>query len=171
MLIEMNVRELVKSIVVSTRAWRERALRNLQEKGCTDLSYRPETGMSSIGWLLAHQAAAYDYTLNMLIKGGDPKNQHLFYSYRGDSTDDGNWRGTSLQEINDYYDLVESEFLMYVEQASDEELSRVLEEPIIPQYFQGMRVIDAIADMFSHLNHHNGHLSAIKGDWCRQEDE
>lgn len=165
MLIEMNVRELVKSLVASTKAWRERALRNLQEEGCNDLSYRPKTGMSSIGWLLAHQAAAYDYTLNMLIRGGTLRNPHLFYSYRGDSNDDGNWRGTSLEEINDYYDSVESEFLRYFEQASGEELGRILEGPSIPQYFQGMRVIDAIADMFSHLNHHNGHLSAIKGDW------
>ena len=123
--------------------------------------------MSAFGWLLAHQAAAYDYTLNMLIKGGEPKNPNLFYSYRGDSSDDGNWKRTLLGEINEYYDLVESEFLRYIEQASDEELSRILEGVNTPDYYQGKRVIDTITDMFAHLNHHNGHLSAIKGDWCR----
>jgi len=167
--IEMNAKELVQSLSASTRTWRERTLQSLMENGCKDLSYRPGTGMSAFGWLLAHQAAAYDYTLNMLIKGGEPMNPNLFYSYRGDSSDDGNWKGTSLEDINDYFDLVEREFLNYFEQASDEELSRVLEGPNISQYFHDKRVIDAIADMFAHLNHHNGHLSAIKGDWCRRK--
>lgn len=165
----MNAKELVQSLSASTRTWRERTLQSLMENGCKDFSYRPGTGMSAFGWLLAHQAAAYDYTLNMLIKGGEPKNPKLFYSYRGDSTDDGNWKGTSLEEINDYYDLVESEFLKYFEQASDEELSRILEGANTPDYYQGKRIIDAITDMFAHLNHHNGQLSAINGDWCRRK--
>jgi hypothetical protein len=165
----MNIVDFVKSLASSTGAWRERALQSLMENGCEDLSYRPRTGMSAFGWLLAHQAAAYDYTLNILIKEGEPKNPNLFYAYRGDSSDDGNWKGTSLEEINDYYNLVESEFLKYFEQASDVELSRVLEGDNTPDYYQGKRVIDAITDMFAHLNHHNGHLSAIKGDWCRQK--
>ncbi len=163
----MNVADLVKGLVASTRAWRERALRNLQECGCSDLSYRPRSGMSSIGWLLVHQAAAYDWTLNMLIKGNPPKNPDLFYSYRGDGDDKGDWAGTSLQEISDYYDSIESDFLAWYEQASDKELNRILEGPSIPQYYHGMRVIEAIADTFAHLNHHNEHLSAIRGDWCQ----
>lgn len=163
----MNIAVLVKSLAASTRAFRERGLRNLQEEGCSDLSYRPSSGMSSIGWLLAHQAAAYDYTLNMLLKGSPPKKPNLFYSYRGDSEDKGDWAGTSFQEINDYYDSSENDFLAWVEQASDKQLNRILEGPNIPQYFQGMQVIDVVAHTFAHLNHHNGHLSAIKGDWCR----
>jgi uncharacterized damage-inducible protein DinB len=164
----MNVAYFIKSQASATRAWRERIFRELQEEGCRDLSHRPKSGMSSIGWLLAHQAAAYDYTLNMLILGNAPKNPELFYSYRGDSSDQGEWKGTSLQEINEYFDIVENDFLTYFEQASDKELTRKLEGPNVPQYYHGMRVIDAIADTFAHLNHHNGHLSAIKGDWCRQ---
>ena len=166
----MDVADLIKSLASTTRAWRERALQNLQEEGCSDLSYRPRSGMSSIGWLLAHQAAAYDYTLNMLIKGEPPKNPNLFFAYRGDSSDKGDWKGTSLQEINDYYDLTEKDLLAWFEQASEKELNRILEGPGTPQYYQGKRVIDAIADTFAHLNHHNGHLSAIKGDWCKQEE-
>jgi uncharacterized damage-inducible protein DinB len=165
----MNVIDLIKSLAASTRAWRERILRNLEEEGCSDLSYRPRSGMSSIGWLLAHQAAAYDYTLNMLLKAKPPKRPDLFYSYRGDSSDKGDWAGTSLQEIDDYFDSVESDFITYFEQASEKELNRILEGSSTPEYYQGMRVIEAIADTFVHLNHHNGHLSAIKGDWCRQE--
>ena len=164
----MDVVELVNSLALSTRAWRERTLQTLIKEGCSDLSYRPKSGMSSIGWLLAHQGAAYDYILNMLIKGGSPKNPPMFYAYRGDSSDPGDWAGTPLQEINEYFDSVESDFLSWFEQASDEELSRRLEGPNTPQYFHGKRTIDAIADMFAHLNHHNGHLSSIKGDWCKQ---
>ncbi|MHA2209868.1 MAG: hypothetical protein ACXABV_11900, partial [Candidatus Thorarchaeota archaeon] len=66
---EMNIADLVKSLAASTRAWREYALSSLQEEGCTDLSFRPKSGMSSLGWVLAHQGAAYDYALNMLLKG------------------------------------------------------------------------------------------------------
>ncbi len=167
----MDVADFVKSLVAFTRAWRERALRDLQQQGCSDLSYRPRSGMSSTGWLLAHQAAAYDYTLNMLIKGNPPKRPDLFYFYRGDEGDKGDWAGTSPQEIDDYFDSAENDFLTWFEQASDEELNRILEGASTPQYYQGMRVIDAIADTFAHLNHHNGHLSAIKGDWFRQQEK
>lgn len=125
--------------------------------------------MSSIGWLLAHQGAAYDYTLNMLIKGEPPKNPELFYAYRGDSNDKGDWAETSLQEIDAYFDFVESDFLSYFDRASDKELNRIFAGDNCPEYFRGMRVIDAIADMFAHLNHHNGHLSAIRGDWCQRK--
>ena len=54
---------------------------------------------------------------------------------------------------------------------TEDELNRRLDESCISQYHQGMRVIDVISDMFSHMNHHNGHLSAINGDWCRQQKE
>ena len=165
----MNVTDLVKSLVTTTRAWRERTFQTLQDEGCFDLSYRPSSGMSSLGWLLGHQAAAYDYTLNMLIKRNPPRKPDLFYAFRGDSNDTGDWKGTSLQEINDYYDLVEREFLAWFEQCDDEELNRILEGNNTPEYYQGLRVIDAIADTFVHLNHHNGHLNAIKGDWCHQK--
>ncbi|MFW9770291.1 MAG: DinB family protein [Candidatus Thorarchaeota archaeon] len=166
----MNVVEFVRSMADSTRAWRERALQNLRDEKCDNLGYRPHSRMSSVGWLLAHQGAAYDYVLNMLIKGNSPKNPDLFYAYRGDSSDPGDWAGTPLQEINAYFDSVENDFLSWLEQAPDGELGRILEGSDTPQYFQGMRVTDAITDMFAHLNHHNGHLSSIKGDWCQQKE-
>ena len=165
----MDVVELVRSLVITTKAWRERVIQELYELGCNDLSYRPQSGMSSFGWLLAHQAAAYDYTLNMLIKGGSPQNPELFFSHRGDSEDKGDWVGTSLQEIKEYYSSMESDFINWFEQASDDDLNRVFKGPDAPQYYQGKRVIEAIADTFVHLNHHNGHLSAIKGDWSRHK--
>lgn len=127
--------------------------------------------MSAVGWVLAHQAAAYDYTLNMLLKGNPPKHPELFYKYRGDSEDKGDWAGHSLQEINDYYNSTEKDFLEWAEKLSDKEISIALEEPRIPEFFRGMRVVDVIAFTFAHLNHHNGHLSAIRGDWCRRQDE
>lgn len=165
----MDAREFVISLAASTRAWRERAIHNLQREGCIELLYRPENGMSSFGWLLAHQGAAYDYTLNILIKGQSSIDPDMFFSYRGDSNDNGEWKGASLEEINTYFDSTEREFLTWFEQASEEELNRKLEGPETPEYFCSKRVIDAIADMFAHLNHHNGHLSAIKGDWCKKK--
>ena len=171
MLIQMDVIVLIKSFVITTRAWRERLFHNLQDQGCKDLSHRPKSGMSSVGWLLGHQAAAYDYTLNMLIKSKSPKNPDLFYAYIGDSSDNGDWKGTSLEEINDYFNSVENDFLIWFEQVSDDELNRILDGSDTPQFFQGMRVLDAITHMFVHLNYHNGHLSAIKGDWCQQEEK
>jgi len=171
MLIQMEVIVLIKSFVITTRAWRERLFHNLQDQGCKDLSHRPKSGMSSVGWLLGHQGAAYDYTLNMLIKGKSPKNPDMFYAYVGDSTDNGDWKGNSLEEINGYFTSVETDFLTWFEQVSDKELNRILEGPETPQFFQGMRVLEAITHMFVHLNYHNGHLSAIKGDWCQQEEK
>lgn len=166
----MDARVFVTSLAAATRAWRERVIDELQERGFTDLSYRPCTGMSAFGWLLAHQGAAYDYTLNMLIKGQPPKNPDMFYQYRGDSSDTGDWKGTPLDEIDKYFESVEKEFLQWFESASDEELNRILEGPGTPEYFKGNRVMDAITDMFAHLNHHNGHLNAIKVDWYRRRD-
>lgn len=164
----MNVADSVLSMAKHTRTWRERAFEGLKENGCTDLSFRPSSGMSAMGWLLAHQAAVYDFVLNMLIRGNSPKNSDLFHSYRGDSNDNGDWKGTPLQEIEAYFDSSESDFLLYIVNASDEELNRRLDESCISEYHQGMRVIDVISDMYAHLNHHNGHLSAINGDWCKQ---
>ena len=169
MLRKMDVKVLVKGFVATTSAWRERLYHNLQDQGCRDLSYRPKSGMSSVGWLLGHQGAAYDYTLNMLIKGKSPKNPDMFYAYRGDSSDNGDWKGNSLEEINDYFTSVENDFLTWSEQVSDKELNRILDSPDTPQFFQGVRVLDAITHMFVHLNYHNGHLSAIIGDWSQHE--
>ncbi len=164
----MDVADFVLSMAKHTRTWRQSALQGLQENGCSDLSFRPSSGMSAVGWLLAHQAAVYDFVLNMLIRDNPPKNPCLFYSYRGDSSDNGDWKGTLLQEIEAYYDSSENDFLLWIVNASDEELNRRLDESCISEYHQGMRIIDAISDMFAHLNHHNGHLSAIKGDWHKQ---
>jgi len=124
--------------------------------------------MSAMGWLLAHQAAVYDFVLNMLIRGNPPKNPDFFYSYRGDSSDTGDWKGTPLKEIEDYYDSTEGDFIYWIENTPVEELNRRLDETCISPYHRGMRTIDVISDMFAHLNHHNGHLSAINGDWCRR---
>jgi hypothetical protein len=124
--------------------------------------------MSAIGWLLAHQAAVYDFVLNMLIRGNHPKNPDLFYSYRGDSSDTGDWKGTPLEEIEAYYDSAEGDFIHWIENTAAEELNRRIDETSDSHYHRGMRTIDVISDMFAHLNHHNGHLSAINGEWRRK---
>ncbi len=169
-LIEMSTVEFVKSMVKFTRTFRERSFRGLQKSGCDDLSFRLSTGMSSVGWLLAHQAAVYDFVLNMLIHGKHLKYPDFFNSYSGGDIDQGDWIGTPLQEIEAYFDSTESDFLLWIENTPVEELNRRIDESCISQYHQGMRIIDVISDMFAHLNYHNGHLSAIKGDWCRQKE-
>lgn len=160
---KMDAVHFVRSIARHTRSWRDSAVESLRKAGCTDLSYRPSSGMSAFGWLLAHQAAVFDYTLNMLIKKESPKKPDLFALYTPGT--EGEWAGTPLKEIEQYYDSCEQDLIDWTEQADDAELERVLQGEDIPTFFQGMRVIDVIANAFVHLNHHNGHLSAIKGDW------
>ncbi len=166
----MSSVDVIKSIAKFTRVLRERALQRLQDNGCTDLSFRPSTGMSSIGWLLVHQAVVYDFVLNILIKGTDLKHPDLFNTYGGSHRDQGDWKGTT-HEIEYYFDTAERDFLSWIDSTSDVELNRRLDESCPSQYHQGMRVLDVISDMFAHLNHHNGHLSAINGDWCQHNEQ
>jgi uncharacterized damage-inducible protein DinB len=157
-MITLEVLELVRSMAQRTRVWRERAIKGFQKLGSDDLGYRPASGMSSFGWLLAHQAALYDYSLNVLVKGGSPKNPELFRRYTPGT--DGEWTGVSLQEIGDYYTSGEEALLAYVKGATDEQLTSVPEHDM-PAPFKGMRVIDLIANTFVHMGHHIGHLNAI----------
>ncbi|MHA2356048.1 MAG: DinB family protein [Candidatus Thorarchaeota archaeon] len=145
-------------MVKRTRIWRDRAVKSLQKLGCDDFGYRPESGMSSIGWLLAHQAAVYDYSLNTLILGGPPKRPELFRKHVPGT--DGEWTGISEDEIDDYYTSGEEDILEYVKDASDEQLLSVPEHDM-PATFKGMRVVDLITNTFAHLGHHNGHLNVI----------
>jgi len=158
--------ELIRSMVNRTRLWRGRAITTLREKGCTDLGYRPASGMASIGWILAHQAAVYDYSLNVLIRGESPKSPEIFRKHTPGT--DGAWTGLSLQDTEDYYSSGEEDLLAYVEDATDEELTSIPEhQENMPAAFRGMRVIDLIANTFVHLGHHNGHLNAIAEDWAK----
>ena len=154
----LEVVELMHSMAQRTRVWRERAIKGYQKFGSDDLGYRPDSGMSSFGWLLAHQAAVYDYSLNVLIKGGSPKNPDLFKMHTPGT--DGDWTGVSLKDIEDYYTSSEEDLLAYVRDANDEQLVLVPEHDM-PEPFRGMRVIDLIANTFVHLGHHNGHLNTI----------
>ncbi len=166
----MSSIDFVKSMVECTRNWRERAFQSLQENDCTDIAFRPSSGMSSIGWLLAHQAVVYDFVLNVLIQGTHLKKPDFFDIYGGSHSDQGDWKGTTLQEIEDYFDSTESDFLSWIENTTEDDMYRKLDESCPSRYHQGMRVLDVISDMFAHLNHHNGHLSAIDGDWCKQKE-
>ncbi|MFW9913798.1 MAG: DinB family protein [Candidatus Thorarchaeota archaeon] len=148
----------MRSMAQRTRIWRERAIKGYQEFCGDDLGYRPDSGMSSFGWLLAHQAAVYDYSLNVLIVDGSPKNPDLFKKHTPGT--DGDWTGVSLQEIEEYYTSSEEDILAYVGEATDEQLVLVPEHDM-PAPFRGMRVIDLIANAFVHLGHHNGHLNTI----------
>lgn len=159
--------ELIRSMVNRTRLWRGRAITTLREKGCTDLGYRPASGMASIGWILAHQAAVYDYSLNVLIKGGSAKRPEIFRKHTPGT--DGAWTGLSLPDIEDYYSSGEEDLLAYMEDATDEELISIPQhQENMPAPFRGMRVIDLIANTFVHLGHHNGHLNAIEQDWVKK---
>ena len=159
----MNDKELFRLAANSTRKWREMEMRLLEESDCKDLSFRPQTGMSSLGWVLAHQASVYDFSLNMLIKAGSPKNPKLFKLYTPGTA--GDWAGTSIKEIEEYYDLGESDILNWINGASESELERKIEEGKAPSFFVGMTVREVITSAFTHLDYHTGHLTAIRKDW------
>ena len=159
----MNDVKLFQLAANSVRKWRDMEIRLLDEAGCDVLSYRPTTGMSSLGWVLAHQAAVYDFSLNMLIKNGPPKNPVLFGLYTPGTS--GEWTGTTREEIKEYYDSCESDFLDYIGAASEEELERKIQEGKAPAFFVGMTVREVITSAFTHLNYHTGHLTAIRKDW------
>ncbi len=151
--------------VKSVRTWRDMEIRLLSESGCDDLSYRPRTGMSSYGWVLAHQAAIYDFSLNMLIKQGPPQYPELFKLYSPGTA--GDWMETPLTEILDYFDTTEKALLDWVEKTEPADFEKVIEDGTAPSFFIGMTHREVIANAFTHLNYHTGHLTAIRKDWER----
>ena len=146
----------------SVRKWREMEIRLLTDAGC-DLSYRPRNGMSAFGWVLAHQAAIYDFSINMLIEQGPPMNPEMFKLYQPGTT--GDYPGTPLAEIQAYYDKTEAHLLEWVEKAKPEDFERVIEEGTAPSFFVGMTCREVLTSAFTHLNYHTGHLAAIRKDW------
>lgn len=164
----MNDVELFQLAADSTRKWRAMEIHLLEQAGCDDLSYRPRTGMASLGWVLAHQAAVYDFSLNMLIKTGSPKNPELFKLYTPGTS--GDWEGTSKDEIQNYYDSCERDFLNWIVGASESDLERRIEEGTAPSFFVGMTVREVITSAFTHLNYHTGHLTAIRKDWQKTRE-
>jgi uncharacterized damage-inducible protein DinB len=143
-------------------------IQRLQKAGCTDLSYRPRTGMSSLGWVLAHQAAVYDYSLNVLIKQETPKRPDLFKIYTPGTS--GSWAGTSSEEIQEYFDETEKDLLEWISSASAEDFERVITDKSAPSFFQGMTVREVLASTFAHLNYHTGHLTALRRDFEQNTD-
>ncbi|MHA1614387.1 MAG: DinB family protein [Candidatus Thorarchaeota archaeon] len=159
----MNDKELFRLAANSTRKWRDMEIRLLEEAGCDDLSYRPTSGMASPGWVLAHQAAVFDFTLNILIKQGSPKNEKLAKLYTPGTS--GDWVDTSRDEIREYYDSGEKELLEWIGNASEPDLERVIEEGKAPSFFVGLTVRQIISNTFTHMDYHSGHLTAIRKDW------
>lgn len=158
----MEEKRMIKQMALTTRKWRDRILQEIEDTGRMDLAYRPSTGMSSLGWLIAHQAAVYDFSLNRLIQSASPLNPKLFKDHLPGTS--GEWLGTPLEEMYQYYDLCEGAFITWIENVAPSEFDRVIDSDDIPKFFRGMTVREVISYMFAHLNHHNGHLSAIKGD-------
>lgn len=153
----------------SVRTWRDMEIRLISKSGCDDLSYRPRTGMSSYGWVLAHQAAIYDFSLNMLIKQGPPQYPELFKLYSPGTT--GEWMETPLTEIQEYYDASEKNLFEWAENADSTDFEKVIAEGTAPSFFVGMTHREVIANAFTHLNYHTGHLTAIRKDWERTKSD
>ncbi len=147
----------------SVRKWREMEIRLLTDAGCTDLAFRPPNGMSSFGWVLAHQAAIYDYTVNMLIEQGQPMNPELFKLYQPGTS--GDWMGTPLSEIQQYFDITEKNLLEWVKTAQPADFEQIIEEGTAPSFFVGMTCREVLANAFTHLNYHTGHLTALRKYW------
>jgi len=149
----------------SVRKWRDMEIRLLSEAGCDDLSYRPQNGMASFGWILAHQAVIYDHSVNMLIEQGPPMNSDLVELYRPGTS--GNWPGTPLSDIQEYFDATEANMLNWVKNAKPADFERVIEEGKAPSVFVGMTCREVLTYSFAHLNYHTGHLAAIRKDWMK----
>ena len=147
----------------SVRVWRDTEIKLLSEAGCDDLSYRPKCGMSAFGWVLAHQAAIYDFSVNMLIEQRPPMNPELFKLYQPGTT--GEWAGTPLSEIHEYYDTSEANLLYWVRNAEPADFERVIEKGTAPSFFVGMSCREVLTNAFTHLNYHTGHLTALRKDW------
>ena len=147
----------------SVRVWRDMEIKLLSNAGCDDLAYRPRSGMSSYGWVLAHQAAIYDFSVNMLIERGSPMNPELFKLYQPGT--DGTWAGTPISEIQEYYDASEANLLDWARNAKPDEFERIIEKGTAPPFFVGMSCREVLTNAFTHLNYHTGHLTAIRKDW------
>lgn len=161
----MGELDFIRDSARSTKKWRDMNLEKMNEAGVIDLSYRPRTGMSSLGWVLAHQAAVYDFSLNVLILQREASNPELFKKHIPGTS--GDWTGLSLEKIHEYYNDSERQFLDWAEQASPDDMTRVIKEGHAPPFFVGMTVREVITYMFAHLNYHNGHLSALLRDWLK----
>jgi hypothetical protein len=159
--------DFVRSGLKATRNWRDLILSRCNEIGLRDLSYRPRTGMSAFGWILAHQAAVFDFSLNVLVKKQAPINTEMFESYRPGT--DGSWIGTGLDEIKAYYDSGESSIIEWVDSAGTPDFEAVIEEGTAPKFFVGMTIRDVIANMFCHLSFHSGQLESLRRDWLKQK--
>ena len=160
--VRMNDFEDILLAVKSVRKWRDMEIQLLSKAGC-ELSYRPRNGMSSFGWVLAHQAAVYDFSVNMLIEQSSPMNPELFKLYQPGTT--GDYSGTPLSEIQEYYDASEADLLEWVRTAKPADFERVIEEGKAPSFFVGMSCREVLANAFTHINYHTGHLAAIRKDW------
>lgn len=147
----------------SVRKWREMEIKLLTEAGCDDFCFRPSSGMSSFGWLLAHQAAIYDFSVNMLIEQGPPMNPEMFELYRPGTA--GDWADTPVSEIQEYFDATEANLLDWVKKAKPADFERVIEKG--PSFFVGMTNREALTNAFTHLNYHTGHLAALRRDWMK----
>jgi hypothetical protein len=159
----MSDNQDIHLVVTSVRKWRDMEIDLLSKAGCNDLSFRPRNGMSSFGWVLAHQAAIYDYSVNMLIGQGPPMNPELFEQYRPGTS--GDWTGTPLSKIQAYYNASEASLLEWIERATPSDFARVIEKGTAPPFFVGMTCREVLANTFTHLNYHTGHLTAIRKDW------
>ncbi|MBD3406083.1 MAG: hypothetical protein GF411_08165 [Candidatus Lokiarchaeota archaeon] len=159
----MEHHTFIKLIAAETKTWRDMELTLMEKEGWIDLSYRPRNNMSSLGWVLAHQAMVLDYTLNTLILGDKPVNPEIFSKYRPGT--DGSWDGISLKDILELYDSLETNFLEWAKSATVQDFSRVVSGDSIPSFFCGKTVLEIILSTFTHLDYHTGHLSAIRKDW------
>ncbi|MFW9961861.1 MAG: DinB family protein [Candidatus Thorarchaeota archaeon] len=147
----------------SVRLWRDMEIRLIKEAGCEDLSFRPRSGMSSLGWVLAHQAAVYDFSVNMLIEQVSPMNPKMFDAYRPGTS--GDWIGTPLSEIQEYFDASEENLFDWVKKAKPADFEGIIEKGTAPSFFVGMSFREVLTNAFTHLNYHTGHLTSIRKDW------
>ncbi len=160
---KMGETDFLRQMIQTTREYRDRVLKEIDDSGLIDLSFRPSTGMSSLGWLLAHQGAVYDFSLNVLLLDRPPSRPELFKEYVPGTT--GDWKRTALEEMLSYYDASEGALIDWIQSQKSSDLDAVIDRENIPKFFCGMSVREVLCNLFAHLNRHTGHLEALRRDF------
>jgi hypothetical protein len=113
------------------------------------LAWRPGPGRAHIGWQAMHCAATHDKYLNVVLKGGKPRDEALVANFGGGST-------PSDQNIPDLTTILSTlettypPFREYVLNASPEEMERKLPS--------GRTLAESVLLFTWHEAHHQGQI-------------
>jgi hypothetical protein len=113
------------------------------------LAWRPGTGRAHIGWQAMHCAATHDKYLNVVLKGGKPRDEALVANFGGGSTPSDD-NVPDLATILSTLETAYPPFREYVLNATPQELERKLPS--------GRTLADSVLLFTWHEAHHQGQI-------------